>query len=287
MTLTACGQNVDSPAAGSKDNGSVDSIVVLEFGALDTIQALGVSDKVVGIPKGGVVPESLSEFADDKYADVGTMQEPNIEKIAELDPDLVIAGFRNQSLVPELQKNFNVLDITYDQNQPFVDGASEAATKIGEALGMADEVEAKLADFRENVEAAKAEVPEGATALVVMSSGGKLSALAPTGRYSLIYNDLGFTPAIADVNPDSHGDPISFEGIQKANPDYLFVLDRDAAIGQEGGEAAEQVLDNALVHETTAWQEDQVVYLDGARWYIMIHGLDNVQKMLEDVTEKL
>lgn len=63
----------------------------------------------------------------------------------------------------------------------------------------------------------------------------------------------------------------------------LFVVDRDAAIGQEG-QAAAQVLDNELMANTTAWSNGDVTYLDGGRWYIMIHGVDNAVEMLSDAT---
>ena len=49
----------------------------------------------------------------------------------------------------------------------------------------------------------------------------------------------------------NHGQPVTFEYIKKPNPDWLFVLDRSAAIGEEG-KAAKDVLDNPLVAETTA-----------------------------------
>lgn len=288
MVLTACGQATQSPTPADGNNASdPQRIVVLDLGSLDTLQALGLSDRVVGIPKGGVIPESLSAFKKDEVADVGTLKEPNIEQIAQLKPDLVIAGFRSQAVVPELEKHFKVLDVTYDQKQPFFDGAAEAARKIGEAVGKSDEVEKKLDAFKAKLDEAKQSMPDGATALVILSSGGKLNAMATEGRYALVYNDLGFKPAIENVKPGGHGDPISFEGIQKANPDYLFVVDRDAAIGETGGEAAEKILDNALIHQTKAWQDKHVVYLDGSRWYLLIHGLDNMDNMLKDVADNL
>ena len=49
----------------------------------------------------------------------------------------------------------------------------------------------------------------------------------------------------------NHGQPVTFEYIKKTNPDWLFVLDRSAAIGEEG-KAAKDVLDNPLVAEMTA-----------------------------------
>lgn len=284
---TACGTNDDNPAAGAGDADGVERIVVLDLGSLDTLRSLGASDKVVGVPKGGVIPGELSEFEDDAYANVGTLQEPDIERIAELDPDLVIAGFRSSEAVGELSKHFNTIDITYDQTQPFLDGVEEASLKIGEAIGQEAEAQVKIDELRTQLQAARDEMPDGKTGLALISTGGKLNAQGADGRYALIFKDLGLEPAAAGLEAAAHGDPMSFEAIQDADADYLFVVDRDAAIGQGGGDAAQQVLDNALIHETTAWQEDQIVYLDGGRWYLMIHGLDNARAMITEVTDNL
>ena len=63
----------------------------------------------------------------------------------------------------------------------------------------------------------------------------------------------------------SHGMPVSFEYLKEKNPDWLFVLDRSAAIGEEG-QAAKDVLNNPLVAETIAWKKGQVVYLDSGTY---------------------
>ena len=42
-------------------------VVVLDFGAADTLRALGVKDKIVGFPQSGKLPTYLAEFADKKY----------------------------------------------------------------------------------------------------------------------------------------------------------------------------------------------------------------------------
>ena len=260
-------------------------IVVLDFGALDTINALGLGDRVVGIPKGGVVPEPLAAFKDDKVADVGTMQEPNIEAINKLKPDLVIVGFRSAAKYPEVSKHFPTIDITFKQDGPFYDGVAKASGILGEALGKKAEVEAKLAELKTTIATTKTKMPQG-KGMILMTSAGKVTLHGAGSRFGAIHKDLGVTPAIAEVKEASHGDPISFEAIQKANPDVLFVIDRDAAVGQEG-KAAKEVLNNELVATTTAWKNNKVVYLDGVRWYIMIHGLDNAKAMIEGTTKGL
>ena len=87
----------------------------------------------------------------------------------------------------------------------------------------------------------------------------RLSALLPVWAVGCI-KDIGVPAVDESIKEGSHGQPISFEYLKEKNPDWLFVLDRGAAIGEEG-QAAKDVLDNPLVAETTAWKKGQVVYL--------------------------
>ncbi len=73
------------------------------------------------------------------------------------------------------------------------------------------------------------------------------------------------------------------EFILNANPDWLFVLDRDNAIGRTEGQSAQQVLDNPLIHKTKAWQNDRIVYLDSASLYIA-GGVQSYTQLMNKVS---
>jgi len=59
----------------------------------------------------------------------------------------------------------------------------------------------------------------------------------------------------------------------------LIVIDRAAAIGQEG-DAATETLDNVLVHETAAWANDKVIYLNNANVYISNGGIQSMTQIV-------
>ena len=81
-----------------------------------------------------------------------------------------------------------------------------------------------------------------------------------------------------------HGEAISFEYIQQVNPDWLIVIDRAAAIDQVGDNAS-QTLDNALVADTTAWKQDQIIYLDSAKAYIASGGIQATGDIIRTITD--
>jgi iron complex transport system substrate-binding protein len=61
-------------------------------------------------------------------------------------------------------------------------------------------------------------------------------------------------PAVEGLAVSTHGQAITAEFILKADPDWLFGLDPDTAVGQAGG-SVQRVLNNGLVAQTTAWKK--------------------------------
>lgn len=298
-TLTACGQGSSGSGASSAGKVSIthaqgttsvpanpQRLVIFDYGALDTINSLGLNDKVVGIPEGNTLPPFLKAFNNDKIANVGTLHEPNIEAIQKVKPDLVVISFRSSSKYPELSQHFTTIDISYPSTGTFYSKVEAASTLLGTALGKSDEVKTKLGELKKVIDEAKAKVPQGKKGLVLMTSAGKATAFGAASRFGAVHSDLMVPQAIPDIKDSSHGQPVSFEAIQQANPDLMFVCDRDAAIGQQG-KAAKEVLNNELVASTTAWKENKVVYLDGSRWYIVMHGLDNAKVMIQELVKAL
>ncbi|WP_026927182.1 siderophore ABC transporter substrate-binding protein [Granulicoccus phenolivorans] len=297
LTLTACstGSSPTQPESGPGNsgpitvahtqgetvlpNGPAQRIAVTDLGSLDTIKALGLADRVVALPKSGAIPDALAEFKADKYIDLGTMQDINLEKMNQANPDLVIVGFRSAAKYPEFAKTWPTIDITYT-DVDVVTGTIQAAKVIGTALGATQQAEAKSAELQATADGLKG-IGQGRSALIVMTSGGKATLHGENSRFGAVHQLFGFSPAVPAIQADSHGQPASFEAIAQANPDVMFIIDRDVAVGQQGQPAAE-VLNNELINNTNAAKNGKLVYLDGGRWYVIIHGLDNVRTMLAD-----
>src|SRR5699024_11919967 len=69
-------------------------------GTLDSLDKLG--SEVAGVPKGNI-PTYLEKYEGDDYENVGSLKEPDFEKIAEVDPDLIIISGRQSELYDQLQ----------------------------------------------------------------------------------------------------------------------------------------------------------------------------------------
>ena len=96
----------------------------------------------------------------------------------------------------------------------------------------------------------------------LVTSGG-FNVLGNDGRCSLIGREAGFANVGADAQPgtSTHGNEASFEFLVDKDPDYLFVLDRDAAIGTDGAKLAQEVVENELMKGAAAYRDGRIVYL--------------------------
>ena len=87
------------------------TVVVFDYAILDTLDNMGV--KVVGLPKSSI-PAYLAHYNGREYVDVGTLFEPNFEKVYELRPDLILIGGRQASVYPELARIAPTVYLTID-----------------------------------------------------------------------------------------------------------------------------------------------------------------------------
>ncbi len=76
--------------------------------------------------------------------------------------------------------------------------------------------------------------------------------------------------------------------IAELDPEYIFVLNRDAAIGADGAEQAQEVVENELTRQTQAYQNGNIVYLEHpAVWYTAEGGIEALNVMLQDLEDAL
>ncbi|QUS35322.1 siderophore ABC transporter substrate-binding protein [Falsirhodobacter algicola] len=257
-------------------------VVVMDWANVDNLDALGVS--ILGVP-GSNAPEYLSKFRSDDYLKLGSLQEPDVEGIAAADPDLVIVAARSRQSQPQLNRIAPTVDLSID-NDDFIDSVTANITELGEIFGKEDRAAEMNAELRSKVDRLHDAVQGKGRALTLVTSGGKIGVYGPESRTGWLHKEVGFPSVLDDVDDRSdRGDAASYEFILETNPDWIFVVDRDTAIAAEGGQAAAALLDNELVHQTTAWKEGHIVYLDPQKAYIVMNGYQAVSDLLDQVYE--
>jgi iron complex transport system substrate-binding protein len=254
------------------------TIAVFDIAAIDTLDSLGI--EIAGLPSNLYLPE-LAHLKDGS-AVVGNIFEPDLEALSELQPDLIILGGRSSTQVEAASQVAPTIDMTMDGDDLLQQAKSRLAT-YGTLFGKQTEADAVAKVLDAVVAKAKAAVAGKGKALIIMTNGPKVTAYGPGSRFGWVHSALDLPPAVPDVQAATHGEAVSFEFIADANPDWLLVLDRAAAIGSED-QTAKATLDNELVAGTTAWKKGQVIYLPAGDFYIAAGGIQAISRVFTAIT---
>ncbi len=263
-------------------------IAILDMASLDILDSLGLSDRVVGTA--GTSLDYLQQYAtNEAISNLGTIKEADMEAVMACEPDVIFIGGRLSSSYDALSEIAPVVYLATDAELGVVASVEKNATTIASIFGLESLVEEKMAGFADRV-AALAAFAEGKSAIVGLSTSGSFNVLGNDGRCSIIGREIGFENVGVDSNIDtsSHGNEASFEFIVEKNPQYIFVMDRDAAIQTEGAKLAQEIVENELVMETDAYQNGNIVYLaHPAVWYTAEGGITALDLMLQDLEREL
>lgn len=261
-------------------------IAVLDMASLDILDNLGMGDRVVGSASTSL--EYLTDYVDnEEVANLGTIKEADLEAVMECDPDVIFIGGRLASSYDALSEIAPVVFLSTDSELGVVKSVTKNAETIASMFGLEDEVSKKTEGFDERIEALKKKA-EGKTALVGMTTSGSFNLMGNDGRCSIIGREIGFDNLAASESTSTHGNEASFETVVEKNPDYIFVMDRDSAIGADGAQTVKEIMENELVMGTDAYKNGHIVYLEHpAVWYTAEGGITALDIMLSDLENAL
>lgn len=229
-------------------------IAVLDMAALDILDNLGLGDRVVGSASTSL--DYLQSYVtSDSIAKLGSIKEADMEAVMACEPDIIFMGGRMSESYDALSEIAPVVRLTTDTKLGVLESTRKNAKTIASIFGKEAEVDEKFADFDGRIAALKT-VAEGKTAVVGMCTNGSFNVVGNGGRCSVIGVEVAFENLCNDTessaeessgggrggsgggNNSAHGSEASFELVVSLAPDYIFVMDRDAAIGTNGAQLA-------------------------------------------------
>lgn len=324
QTITITSLNANKEMAELEVPYDPQRIAILDMACLDIIDNLGMGDRVVGSASTSL--DYLQSYVtDENITNLGTIKEADMEAVMECEPDIIFIGGRLSASYEALSEIAPVVYVATDTEKGLIESVTDNAKIIASIFGLEDKVNEKTADFTARIEVLQ-EVAEGKTALVGMTTSGSFNLLGNDGRCSIIGGEIGFENLAADTASESHGsgsgrssgdgkdgsseestsgsggnsvnsnqgststhgNEASFETVVSLNPNYIFVMDRDSAIGTEGAQLAKEILENELVMQTDAYKNGNIVYLEHpAVWYTAEGGITALGVMLEDLESVL
>ncbi|MEU4802953.1 iron-siderophore ABC transporter substrate-binding protein [Actinosynnema sp. NPDC023587] len=209
ILLTACGTTEEAPPGGATAaaggpvtvtdsrgkavelKAPATKVVALEWAEAEILVSLGVPPVGVADAAGFKTWDSVVTLAE-STEDVGKRNEPSVDAIVALDPDLVVmAEERESTLVPQLEKYVPVVVTktsdagrNFDRLREDVKLIAKAVGKTAEGDGLLADMDAGLAEGRKAVEA------KGATGTPFFMADGWLEgstvSIRPFGKGSLV-----------------------------------------------------------------------------------------------------
>lgn len=251
-----------------------EKIVTFDLGAADTIRALGFEKNIVGMPT-KTVPTYLKDLVG-TVKNVGSMKEPDLEAIAALEPDLIIASPRTQKFVDKF-KEIAPTVLFQASKDDYWTSTKANIESLASAFGETGTQKAK-----EELAKLDKSIQEVAT----KNESSDKKAFGAKSRFSFLYQTLKFKPTDTKFEDSRHGQEVSFESVKEINPDILFVINRTLAIGGDNS-SNDGVLENALIAETPAAKNGKIIQLTPDLWYLSGGGLESTKLMIEDIQKAL
>ncbi|MEV7771149.1 iron-siderophore ABC transporter substrate-binding protein [Kitasatospora sp. NPDC086791] len=257
-------------------------VVVLDSGELDDVTLLGIT------PVGAVSPHMKTEggfpnYLKDKVKDtkdVGPMNEPNLELIASLKPDLILSSKVRHAKVYSQLNAIAPTVLAETTGFPW----KENLALYAQALGKEDEAKKALADYEARAKKLGEEIKAKfngtvPTASVVRFVAGPTRLYAKSSYSGVVLKDVGLArPASQDVEQNIV--EISAEQINQADADLLFVTTADDPTKTKESE----------VQQTPVWQglnavkNNKVFNVPDETWMSGI-GVQAADAMLVDIAK--
>lgn len=318
MALTAC-SSAEESTSGSSDASAASSSETTEITLEDNfgekkiaapVSAPAVTDnrafeiladwdvKIAAAPL-KLVPSTVRDVynKDTVAADLGSHREPDLESLVAAEPDVVWNGQRfeqHQEDIEKLVEDVPVLDFEPRDDKGFFKELKRHTEALGQTFGHEEDAAKLIEDFDAAAKRAKEAYDPSKKVMAVNTSGGEIGYIAPKiGRtYGPVFDLIGMTPAleVPEGTDDHEGDDISVEAIAESNPDWILVMDRDAAVSKEGEEHVpgdKLVNENAALKNVTAVKEGNV-YVAPADTYVneSIITYTEILNALADAFEK-
>ncbi|HWU09187.1 MAG TPA: iron-siderophore ABC transporter substrate-binding protein [Streptomyces sp.] len=299
LTLSACGSSEDkaesadagaaattqvTDAAGTKVKIPADPERVVALSEMDLDAALALGVEPVGLTAGRGqkgAPQYLADQAKGIPV-VGAVTGPDIEKVVQAKPDVILAGqLADGQVLAQLRKIAPTV-VTIDGTKDW----KKALQLTGAALGRSNEAEKFLADYATKAAALKTDLGAQAGASVsVARYSAKGTAVMQQGVFiSDVLKDLGFKrPGIQNDKGEGHSTPLSDENLKEIDGDWLFIGSLDSGTDAD---LLGRLQKKPAYQQLGAVREKHATVIDGTKW-TSLGGAQAAVSVLDDIRKAM
>ncbi|MFX4304671.1 ABC transporter substrate-binding protein [Exiguobacterium sp. A1_3_1] len=251
-------------------------VVALEFSFVDALDELGITP--VGIAQENKTDVSGLLGKDISFTEVGTRQQPNLEVISSLQPDLIIGDFnRHKGIYKQLQEIAPTI-ILKSRNATYEENIDSFKT-IAEAVGKTKQMDDRLALHEERLQAAKKKVDpkDDRKVMVGVFRADSLTAHGETSFDGELLEKISIENAVTKTAEPTV--TITLEQMVKWDPDVIFMAEADPKLLKEWK-------DNPLWNQITAVKNGEVYEVNRDLW-TRYRGLDAAEQIVDEAIQLL
>ncbi|OCG03334.1 ABC transporter substrate-binding protein [Gilliamella apis] len=265
---------------------SPNKVVVMNYGALDTLDALGKGSIVTATPL-SVLPAYLQQYKNANITDTGNMKEPNIDAIKQAKPQLIIIDGRQARHTEEFTKIAPVINLSVDAKN-YLESTKNHINVLASITGtektannLIQSLDAKVSNAQLVAQASNKK------AIVAIHNDGKMILINASSSAALIHDVLKVKRAVplAPQPTNGIGKPkptfIDNNYISKVKPDIIYVVDRSKAIGQSA------MKNDFFNTKVLAKSKTEVIYLTPDLWYLSGGGAESLDRQIDEVINVL
>lgn len=262
-------------------------IAVLDFGYIETLLALDIT------PIASVYAErslkgfgTLQPYADEvQIEELGEAKSPNLEKLVELEPDLILYTAEAENMDMELYEAASQIApvVTFDSPD-----WKTQLRDFGECLGKEEKAEAYISEIEDMIAQSREDLSaySNKTVALMFERASDVGNFYISGsEENPVWFDseegIGLTPPSGYPKT---GQLISLEGLAEMNPDYIFLFGTIQSEAEGYGQSylSKETQASSVWQSLTAVKNGNVYYLDAA---VRAAGVLSIKVGLENIVE--
>ena len=239
---------------------SPERVVVLDYAPLDTALALGIEPVgTIAVFTSPTYPEVVESIAI-----VGESNQPNLEAILQLQPDLILGARVGVGRWYRRLSQIAPTVLTQDNGRQ---GEWQANFRLyAEALGQAEPAEQLLTEYQQRVEALQSSLAESLLTLevsVIATWTGGVVAYSTDSFPGSVLQDIGFARNPAQGEGKHYGIRLSREDLTRMDGDVLFLAHNSAS---DSSLTKTAFVEDPLWSQLHAVEQGVVCEVDSATW---------------------
>ena len=249
-------------------------IIALDPHVLDLMLSLGVQpagyaevNYLASKNSGEIIKQIpyLGSYVTSNPISVGTREQPSLEAILRLEPDLILRDWPNSSLYAKLSK---IAPTLFFRNEPDKYQWQQGLLTLGQVLEREQRARQVIEEHNQRIATARSELRsltrDSEVLLLSMSGSERIEVFADETFAGALLQDLGFKLVTPEgLQASSSEIPISLETLPQLNADRIIVM----ASGKSNVERIEKVWQqNPILRSLPAFQAGQVYFVDYQLW---------------------